>query len=185
MMSGEKSCNFGFMKSLLEKIGDAGVVMVCGVSGSGKTTLARRLERCGYRMLSIDRMMWDKHGLSGVDYPEELYPLYLEEAETELQKRLDGIIAAGGKAVVDFTFCKRSKRDAYRDFAASRGAGVALVYCDTPLAEIKERLHRRNLTPGPDSAIVTDEMAERFFNGFQAPGQDESFIRFCGDKENN
>lgn len=164
------------MDTLIERIGDADVVMVSGVSGSGKTTLARLLEPHGYALLSIDRIMWSRHGMCGRDYPEEKFADYLAEAESELLQKLDCIIGDGGKAVLDFTFCKRAKRDAYREFVASRGGKTVLIYCDTPLDTIKERLHRRNLHPGPDAAIVTDEMAERFFSGFQRPGDDEKCI---------
>lgn len=180
----ENCCNFGTMDRLIEKLGDARVVMVSGVSGSGKTTLAKALEPYGYERLSIDVIMCESHGVAGRDYPEEMFPEYLPAAEAELQRRLDGIIAAGGKAVIDFTFCKRMKRDAYRRFVTSRGAGVALVYCDTPLHIIKERLHRRNINPGPDAAIVSDIMAERYFAGFQRPEPDEACITFGGDVDN-
>ncbi len=166
------------MNTLVERIGDAAVVMVSGVSGSGKTTLAMALGAYGYEHLSIDRIMWRQHGMCGRDYPEEMFPVYLAEAETDLLSRLGDILSCGGKAVIDFTFCKRDKRDAYRKYVKSRGSDSVLIYCDTPLTEIKQRLHIRNLTPGPDAAIVTDAMAERFFDGFQRPGDDEPHIRY-------
>lgn len=173
------------IERLVGQLGGAPVVMVSGVSGSGKTTLATALEPFGYVRLSIDVLMWERHGMAGHDYPEEKYPEYLAEAESELLRRLDEIISSGGKAVLDFAFCKRAVRDAYRAFARSHGAGVYLIYCDTPLSVIKERLRRRNLTPGPDAAIVTDEMAERFFAGFQRPDTDEECIVFGGNDEND
>lgn len=152
------------------------VVMVSGVSGFGEDYVSAFTGAARLCALSIDRIMWSRHGMCGRDYPEEKFADYLAEAESELLQRLDRIIKGGGKAVLDFTFCKRGKRDAYREFVASRGRKTVLIYCDTPLSTIKERLHRRNLHPSPDAAIVTDEMAERFFSGFQRPGDDEECI---------
>ncbi len=157
-------------------IDSARVVMVSGVSGSGKTTFARRLEGRGFRRLSIDCIIAESHGVAGKDYPEENYRDYMPEAEEKLLERLRVILESGGKAVIDFTFCKRAVRNRYREAVRSLGAEPLLVYCSADLDTLKERLRLRNLTPGPDAAVVTDAMVERFYAGFERPGSDEPHI---------
>ena len=45
------------------------VYLLCGFVGSGKTTYARELERSGIVRLSIDELVFARHGRHGVDYP--------------------------------------------------------------------------------------------------------------------
>ncbi len=152
------------------------VLLLCGISGSGKTTFARKMESLGYIRLSVDSIMWHEHGLCGIDYPEDRYNKYRDIAEKSLLEELGHLIATGHKAIVDSPLCKRTKRDFYRRYISSTGADHTLVYFDTPLELLKERLHKRNLSPGPDAAIVTDDMVEMFYRGFERPDPDEPCI---------
>ena len=71
---------------------------------------------------------------------------------------------------------QRAKRDFYRRYVSSLGAEYSLIFFDTPLELLKKRLRKRNLTPGPDAAIVTDDMVELFYKGFERPHDDEPYI---------
>lgn len=152
------------------------VLLLCGISGSGKTTFALKMKQEGYEHLSLDRMMWERYGQCGTDYPVDKYPEYRDETERLLRARLIDIVSGGGKATVDFTLCKRAKRDDLRRFVTDAGVEPTLIYFEAPLEELKRRLHVRNLNPGPDSAIVTDEMVEMYYRGFQRPDDDEHAV---------
>lgn len=152
------------------------VLLLCGISGSGKTTFARSMASSGYRHLSIDDIMWRTHGLCGIDYPEDRYDEYRDIAEKSLLEELSRLIASGHKVIIDSPLCKRAKRDFYRRYVSSLGAEYSLIFFDTPLGLLKKRLRKRNLTPGPDAAIVTDDMVELFYKGFERPHDDEPYI---------
>lgn len=152
------------------------VLLLCGISGSGKTTFARKMELSGYIRLSVDQIMWREHGLCGIDYPEDRYNEYRDNAEKNLLEELRRLITAGRKVIVDSPLCKRAKRDFYRQYVSSAGAGYTLIYFDAPVEVLKARLGKRNLTPGPDAAIVTDDMIDKFYSGFERPGHDEPCV---------
>lgn len=156
----------------INSLQDCDVVLLCGVSGSGKTTFARQLAGLGFTHLSLDGIMWDEFG----DFSPDEFMTYSRRAQELLMDRLNEIIAHGGKAVVDATLCKRSKRDEYREMLDRAGASYTLIYCNADAATLRERLHRRNAAPGREAAIVTDEMLDKFLAGFQPPMDDEPHI---------
>jgi len=158
--------------NIIDELTSCDVVLLCGVSGSGKTTLARQLARHGFTHLSLDGIMWDEFG----NFSPEEFLTYSRKAQELLMDRLHETIARGGKAVVDATLCKRSKRDEYRDALDGTGVKYCLVYCNADAATLRERLHRRNAAPGREAAIVTDEMLDKFLIGFQPPMDDEPHI---------
>ena len=156
----------------MEELMGCDVVLLCGISGSGKTTLARMLAGRGFEHLSLDGIMWDEFG----DFAPEEFVNYRDRAERLLTDRLRQAVASGKRAVVDATLCKRAKRDAYRALVASLGASCCLVYCHADEATLRERLRRRNVSPGREAAVVTDEMLDKFLAGFQPPMDDEYHV---------
>lgn len=152
------------------------IILTCGISGSGKTCYARSLERRGYIRLSVDEAVWSKYGpdFSKLPLPEQRKAL--TEASEEILARLLRHIEAGDSVVVDSTMCKRFKRDRYRD-ACIRAFGVnpLIVYFDTPLPLLRERLAIRK-GDTPNDQIVPTEHLETFFDNFEQPREDENFI---------
>lgn len=152
------------------------LVLMCGISGSGKTTIARRLEKQGFERLSLDAIMWERHNAAYMNLPFEKQCLLQAEAERELVERLQRLLAADRDVVVDSCLCKRSHRDAYREIVRKWNTQCKVIYCSAPAEELRRRLHSRISNEGPDCAIVTDEMLNRFLKGFETPQADETDI---------
>ena len=154
---------------------DPRVIMLCGVSGSGKTHYAHQLEEKGYTRLSPDLIVWSAYGSSLASMPFEQQKPLFAGAFLQLEDALDSLLAAGGKAVIDATMCKRAKRDSIRRLCAARGIEPQLVYLKAPLALLKQRLAARTGS-GPDDQIVSESQVEMFYANFEAPGADEEYI---------
>src|SRR5438034_284431 len=88
--------------------------MLCGFVGSGKTTHARRLEAEGCVRLSIDELVFERHGRRGVDYDESDYPAVAASARADLDERLCELLADGHDVVLDYGFWSRGLRDQYK-----------------------------------------------------------------------
>ncbi|MDE5687768.1 MAG: ATP-binding protein [Paramuribaculum sp.] len=151
------------------------VVVLCGVSGSGKTHYAHQLEERGYTRLSPDLIVWSAYGSALAAMPFEQQKPLFADAAAELEHALERLLDSGGKAVIDATMCRRSKRDSIRRLCAARGIVPQLVYLKAPLSLIKQRLADRTGS-GPDDQIVSDSQVEIFYSNFEAPGADEEFI---------
>ena len=60
------------------------VYLLVGLTGAGKTTYSKRvLEPAGVVRLSVDELIYNKHGRYGIDYPASVYfELYAPALET-------------------------------------------------------------------------------------------------------
>lgn len=154
---------------------DARVVLVCGISGSGKTTLARRLEARGMVRLSSDALLWERYGDIFPTLPPERRMQLFAALDALMAERLDALLAADSRVVVDAPLCKRCKRDALCRVCAARGIGAVTVFLDASPAVIERRLAARRGT-GPDDQIVSPAQAAAFMAGFERPGADEHAI---------
>lgn len=116
--------------------GQRTVVMTCGSSGSGKSTLAKSITAIfpSFIRLSIDRYIFEHHGVHGKDFHPDKYGVYQEEAEAALKEQLRQILAAGSRdLVLDYSFWSKGTRDEYRDIVDVEGGGVyqsKITTCD-------------------------------------------------------
>jgi len=162
--------------NLQELIGDARLVLMCGISGSGKTVFARHLEDIGYVRLSVDELIWDEFGDSFASMPfSEQQPIF-QSINIELSGHLERLLAEGHKVVVDATMCKRAKRDCICALASKYGVKPLLVYLKAPLSVLLRRLAGRKGL-GPNDQIVPFEQLKGFYANFEAPGDDENYIQ--------
>jgi predicted kinase len=97
------------------------VYLLCGFVGSGKTTYARQLEAEGVARLSVDEIVFERHGRHGVDYPESEHPSHWDAAVEEVDRRLNDLLAAGKSVVLDFGFWSREDRDRYSNSPTTMG----------------------------------------------------------------
>ncbi|KAF8861699.1 hypothetical protein BDZ45DRAFT_740160 [Acephala macrosclerotiorum] len=86
--------------------------MACGIINSKKSTLTRTIaSQCpNFIPLSIDKYIFENHGVYDLDYPWERYG--------ELQEELGRLVREGKRDVVlDLSFWNREMRDGYRGIA--------------------------------------------------------------------
>ena len=94
------------------------VFLLVGLTGSGKTTYAkRRLEPAGAVRLSVDELVFARHGRYGVDYPERDY----FALQAPVLERLAELVAAGRDVVLDHGLWLRSTREEWKTLVESAG----------------------------------------------------------------
>lgn len=157
-------------------VGDAQLVVMCGISGSGKTHFARELELAGYTRLSYDSAMWQRYGEAMATMPLSRQRPAFEAVAAETAETLRRLLCDGERVVLDSTMCRRSKRDEMRRLASESGVTMCLVWTDAPLEVLRERLSRRH-GAGPDDLIVPEANLEMFYRNFERPAADEEFVR--------
>ena len=97
------------------------VLMLCGIAGSGKSTLAKAVveELRQFTRLSIDEILFEKHGLFGVDYPADhnLYEQYQDEADQIYLEHFHRFLQADKDLVLDRSFYAKQDRDEFKKHA--------------------------------------------------------------------
>ncbi|MFF0578065.1 AAA family ATPase [Streptosporangium saharense] len=150
------------------------VYLLVGLTGSGKTTYARQvLEPAGVMRLSVDELVYQRHGRYGVDYPEQEYFAREAPALAEVRERLAQLVKAGQDVVVDHGLWLRRDREEWKKLIEQAGGRWRLVYFDVPHRELLRRLAERNLREDADALMVTPEALEDFYARFEPPGEDE------------
>jgi predicted kinase len=144
-------------------VGEARLILTCGLPGSGKTTLARQLAagRSAVR-LTKDEWLWAL-GSTPWDEPTR------EKVEHELWRLAQEILRLGLSVVLDFGLWVRIERDEMRSVARGLGVGVELHYLDTPTDELWRRIEARNSTPPWDSHPIRRADFDVWLRVFQAP----------------
>ena len=78
-------------------------------------------------------------------------------------------------------FCKRAQRDSFRAHVENCGGEPVLIWINTDLSVLKERLADRAGKNGPNNLPVSEEEIEMYWRGFQRPA-DEKHIEIDGNK---
>ena len=146
--------------------------LTCGLPGSGKTTLARRLEQAAPALR-----------LTADEWLHALYPgISTPEAETgPCRARVEGLqwaiaqraLELGGNVVLDWGVWAREERDLYRTGARKLGARVVLCVLDPPIAELWNRLSRRNADRPVGAFEIPRADLLRWSDRFERPTADE------------
>lgn len=154
------------------------VVMMCGIAGSGKTTFSQKLEKEGFKRLSIDEEVWSNNGRYGIDYPAEKYREKLDQANLRLREKLVKLIQAKENIVVDSSFWRRSVRDEYKQMIENAGGKWRLIYLKVEPDVLRERLKIRSERFDANAAFpITEEILTTFLNDFEVPtGEGEIII---------
>src|ERR1700756_3294288 len=125
-------------------MGKPDVYMLCGAAGSGKTTYAERLIASGAVKLSLAESMAERFGRAGTDYPVQEYPECERTVLAEHRAQLIGMLSVGRSVVLDYGFGRREQRDEYKELITEHGGQWRLLYFDTPLPVLQQRLAERN-----------------------------------------
>ncbi|KAG4255874.1 hypothetical protein FPRO04_11533 [Fusarium proliferatum] len=168
------------------------VVMTCGIAGAGKSTLAKAIvtKFPTFKRLSNDQIIYELHGLYKIDYPEEQYETYQEEASQKLIAELERILQEKSNDVVlDLSFYDKEYRDEYKAIVERNGGRWVLVYLDAGRDLLWNRIQRRRAERDSldakdperngDSAFDIDgETFDMYLAGFEPPsGEGEIVIK--------
>ena len=146
------------------------VFLLVGLTGSGKTTYAqRKLESRGAVRLSVDEVVYERHGRYGVDYPENTYFEKEAPVVVELHQRLAELVAEGRDVVWDHGLWPRKDRDAMKQLVESAGGQWRLLYFPVKRDELLRRLVERNEREDANALVVTPEALDDFFARFEVP----------------
>ena len=150
------------------------VFATCGLAFSGKTTLAERLaEALGIPRISLDDINTERD----LDGGEGMTDVQWEETSAIAVERLGRILASGQSVVLDDTLSHRFLRDRYREAAKNAGADFVLLFIDTALAEIADRIEKNRKRPLRHNIENSVFAAHR--DRFQPPTEDERPVRLA------
>jgi predicted kinase len=135
------------------------VVLTCGKAGTGKTTFARQLEVSGFERLSVDEEIRRRLEM-GVLSPDADVHLVSISIEEDIRARLVDLVRQRKDVVVDFSFFRRSSRDAYRKLVEDAGGAVELVYFEQPASR-------------PEARRTHETSLDDFIPDFEPPDDDE------------
>lgn len=143
-----------------------------------------------FKRLSNDQIIYESHGLYRIDYPEEQYETYQEEASRKLIAELERILQEKSNDVVlDISFYDKEYRDEYKDIVERNGGRWVLVYLDAGRDLLWNRIQRRRAERDSldakhpkrngDSAFdIDDETFAMYLDGFEPPrGEGEIVIK--------
>jgi predicted kinase len=127
-----------------------------------------------YERLSIDEIIFQKHGLYGVDYAadEALYQKYLDEADTVYASRCRQLLEAGRDFILERSFYAKEDRDEFKALVEGHRSRWVLVYLKATSKEASwERIRRRAAQErDANSAFeIRREVFEMYWNGFEHP----------------
>ena len=155
------------------------IFMICGISGSGKTCFSKKLELSGVPRISMDEELWpDYYVYPGLLSKEHLDFLY-DQATERIFAKIRNFCAEGRSCSVDMPFCKKAQRENFRAQIESFGGEPVLVWINTDLSVLKERLAAREGKNGPNNLPVSEEEINMYWRGFERP-TDEKHIEIDG-----
>lgn len=146
------------------------VYLLVGLTGAGKTTYSRRvLEPAGVVRLSVDELVYARHGRYGVDYPAERYQVLYAPALAEVRERLTLELAVGHDVALDLGIWSRADRTDWKRRIEAAGATWRLLYFPVSHAELRHRLAERNRLDGADALTVRESDLDDFYARFEEP----------------
>ena len=119
------------------------VYLLAGLPGSGKTTYAKALESEGVVRLAVEEIQ-SRHGVFGVDYPDEAHFDYLAGVLDEINRQLIDHVEAGHDVVLDYGLGQREERDFYKSLVEEHGGQWCLIHFSVDHTELIRRLEQRN-----------------------------------------
>ncbi len=135
-----------------------------------------------FTRISIDNIIFQAHGIYGVNYPASasLYEQYNQEADAIYLQTFRELLAARKDIAFERSCYARKDRDEWRQIAENNGARVVLVFLR---AKDKDALWKRicersKAKKTADNALeITRETFEMYWDGFEDPdGENEIII---------
>jgi predicted kinase len=132
-----------------------------------------------FTRVSIDQIIYSRHGIYGADYPPDRYDEYQTEADGIYDAHFRQLLREGRDIVLDRSFYAKEDRDEFRDLVEQAGARRVLVYFKADRDVLWKRIcERRARGVNADSALeISEELLDAYFAGFEAPvGEGEMVI---------
>ncbi|KAK5938122.1 hypothetical protein PMZ80_009711 [Knufia obscura] len=152
------------------------ILMTCGLAGSGKTTLVKAVIGVlpQFTRLSIDEIIFEEHGLYGVDYPadDKLYEQYNEEADAIYLDTFRRLLEEKKDVVLERSFYAKEDRDEFKKMVEDGGGRLVLVYLKAVDKEVLwDRICSRSAKgkEANSSLDISREILDRYWAGFEAP----------------
>jgi predicted kinase len=142
-----------------------------------------------FHRLSGDEMIYQKHGIYGIDYEASptLYAQYQDEKDKVYLSTFRTLLAEKKDVILERAFYAKEDREEYRELAGEAGARVVLVFLKAKGDEGKrvlwERICKRSEgAKTADSALdISREVFERYWSGFEDPvGEGEIVVSVLG-----
>jgi predicted kinase len=148
-------------------MGEARLLLTCGLPGAGKTTVATRLaaERGAVR-LTKDEWQW---ALGSSPWDRQVG----ERIERELWRLAQEILRLGLSVVLDFGLWTRAERDDLRTAARALGVGVELHLVDATPDELWRRIEQRNAAPPWEREPIERAHLDDWITVFEPPDEAE------------
>lgn len=169
---------------ILRSAGDSRpiVLMTCGIAGSGKSTLAKAIVASypSFTRISIDEIIYSRHGLYGKDYPPSKYDEYQAEADDIYLEQFQQLLQDGKNIVLDRSFYSREDRMEFKGMIEKAGARCVLVYFKADRDTLWRRIcERREKGVDANCALEIDEgLLDQYVQGFEEPvGEGEVEVR--------
>ncbi len=152
-------------------------------AGAGKSTLAKTViaKLPNFVRFSADKIVRDKHGLYGIDFPRDRHAGYLEAAQAQIKTDLAALLQDSKRdAVLDLSFYDKEYRDEYKAIIEGGGGRWVLVFLDAERELLWRRIQGRRAARDKipvesgardgDSAFDIDpETFEMYWSGFEPP----------------
>ena len=148
------------------------LVLICGRSFSSKSTVAASLaDSLPGQVVSLDQIDEERglHGGEGITLSEWARTNGLAWDRVIARLRDDQTV------IVDDTSSPRFLRDGWRALCSSVGAPLVLVYVDTSMDVIRQRVMDNRVTR--QRGDVTDEVMAAHQESFEPPEEDEHALR--------
>lgn len=122
--------------------------------------------------LSFDQTAWEQ-GHRSMPLPEHVRAA----VDRQLRARLLHLVQSGEDVVLDFSFWSRAMRDDWRELLAPHGVEPEIFYLTTPREVVLRRVRDRLASHGDDFQL-DEATAERYFDHFEPPTDDEGRVTF-------
>ena len=149
----------------------AEISLICGKICCGKSTFARKLaNEKNAVILSCDEIMT----LFPEPEGDEAYAAVYRKVYACLLKKAAEITACGANVILDWGFWPKAERQETAAFFARQGIPAQWYFLDVPETEWRERIARRNATPGASDYFVDEGLRQKCLRLFEAPDAEET-----------
>jgi predicted kinase len=144
--------------------------LLVGLTGAGKTTYSKRvLEPAGVVRLSVDELIFARHGRYGIDYPVSDYARLYAPALQAVREVVVEELGRGHDVALDLGLWSRADREDWKRFLEAAGARWRLLYFPASHAELLQRLAERNRLDGANALRVEESDLDDFYARFEEP----------------